>query len=215
MSWYPFLLLFVLFSSPSSCRSVLHSWEAALAGLVSERRKEFVARHRAANSIQFQWRRRRLLGLRLLQMPASRECPRFSLETAYYNPLYPLRLLPAKVSAFFWFERRDDRSTTWFLAPRKKERKKEKEIWGNEKRHILRFYFRFEHLSTFPFCVHDGTRVEAAPFIRETSPANQPPFQLEIETRSFEIPLVFRGSSTSSFFSFLLRYERAHAIERG
>lgn len=127
MSWYPFLLLFVLFSSPSSCRSVLHSWEAALAGLVSERRKEFVARHRAANSIQFQWRRRCLLGLRLLQMPASRECPRFSLETAYYNPLYPLRLLPAKVSAFFWFERRDDRSTTWFLASRKKERKKGRE----------------------------------------------------------------------------------------
>ena len=177
------------------------------------------------NSIQFQWHRRRLLAFSGYGcsrcLPPERACPRFSLETAYYNPLCPLRLLPAKVSALFFDsgERRGDRSTTLVLAPReRKERKEESEGEREKKRHILRFYFRFERLSTFPFCVHDGTRVEAAPFIRETSPANQPPFQLEIETRSFEIPLLFRGSSTSSFFFprfFFDTNARARAIERG
>lgn len=162
--------------------------EAALTG--PPRKKEFVARHTEVNSIQFQWRRRRLLGLRLLQLP--RERSRFSLETAYYNPLCPLRLLPAKVSAPFLIRvRRADRST--LLAPR--ERRNPREKTHSPLLFSLRTPLHFPLL-----CGNGGTRVEAAPFIRETSPANQPPFQLEIETRSFEIPLVFRASSTSPFF---------------
>ena len=99
----------------------------------------------------------------------------------------------------FWplIRSEDDRSACVHgprvVPPREPEGKETGEAGGEDTQRPIRllFYFRFERLSTFPFflCPRAVNATQAAPFIRETSRAIQAPFQLEIETRSFEIPV--------------------------
>lgn len=135
-------------------------------------------------------------------------------------------LLPCRFLAFDSV--RDDRSPCPHgprVVPPREPGGKETEEQG-EKIHTetdtFLFYFRFERLSTFPFflCPRAANATQAAPFIRETSPAIQAPFQLKIETRSFEIPMYvvrfFDPSSTSTFFVSSDRFSRprSHANAR-
>lgn len=111
----------------------------------------------------------------------------FPSETAYYNPFHP------KVSGL-WLGQRRSIHMAHHLTRQSKRRNRRR-----RKDTIHSLFIFASNASPLSPSMHAVNATQAVPFIRETSWANQASFQLEIETRSFKIPSVFRRSSTSPF----------------
>lgn len=131
---------------PSSRGPSPRSFHCTVKGAHSRAREEFVASRSKETVFSFSGADNAARGLELRAAPASRAFA-FSRETAYYNPLCPLRLLPWRFLPFD--PRREDRSSPQRLA---RPRSKKQSNGGEEKAKRMRSMRHVTYVSCFKRC---------------------------------------------------------------